>query len=249
MINTTSALTADSKRIIVVEDDRDFRESLVEYLVLSGFDVTGVESALEFYQCISRQKYLLVILDIGLPDQNGLVIAEYVRNNTDMRIIMLTAQSGLEKRISAFQSGADIYLSKPVDFTELSASLYSILGRVDKTISIPQEPKKNLPAFQQEAKPWILRSDWTLYTPKGDEIKLTSKEFDLLQKLALAPETVVTRKNLLSTLDYKDNELGNRSLDALIHRLRCKKKQYNYGIPVKTSHSLGYSFSAPIVIA
>lgn len=247
MINPASALITENKRIIVVEDDRDFRESLVEYLGLSGFDVTGAESALEFYQCISRQKYLLAILDIGLPDQNGLVIAEYVRNNTDMRIIILTAQSALEKRISAFQSGADIYLSKPVDFNELSASLYSILGRVDKTILIPQEPQKNIPTFEQETKPWILRSDWTLCTPKGDEIKLTSKEFDLLQKLALSPETVVTRKILLSTLDYNDNELGNRSLDALIHRLRCKKKQCNYGIPVKTSHSLGYCFSAPII--
>ncbi len=239
---------AESKRIIVVEDDRDFRESLVEYLALSGFDVTGVESALEFYQSISSQQYLLVILDIGLPDQNGLVIAEYVRNNTDMRIIMLTAQSSLESRVSAYQSGADIYLCKPIDFSELSASLYSILGRLDDSLSIQQKPKISQVSIEQKPTPWILRSDWILYTPKGDEIKLTSKEFDLLQRLAISPNAVVTRGNLLSALDYDDNEHGNRSLDALIHRLRRKKNQLNYLIPVKTSHSLGYSFSAPINI-
>ena len=136
---------ADCRQVIVVEDDNDFRESMVEFLELNGLDVTGVESALEFYQSISRQSYDVVILDIGLPDQNGLVLAEYVRNNTDMRIIMLTAQSSLESKISAYQAGADIYLVKPVDFSELSASIYSILGRLNSNQSIPHRYAEDEP--------------------------------------------------------------------------------------------------------
>lgn len=240
---------SNRKQIIVVEDDRDFRESMVEYLTLSGFDVTGVESALQFYQSISLQNYLLVILDIGLPDQSGLVIAEYVRNNTDMRILMLTAQSSLESKLSAYQAGADIYLVKPIDFVELSASLHNILGRLDGSLPNRQELTQTKPAKEKELTPWrLVSNDWTLCTPEGDAIQLTSKEFDLLQRLALSADTVVIRQDLLKALDYDDNELGNRSLDALVHRLRRKKDEISGVIPIKTSHALGYCFAAPIVI-
>jgi DNA-binding response OmpR family regulator len=237
------------KRIIIVEDDRDFRESIVEYLVLAGFEVTGVESALEFYRSISQQHFKVVILDIGLPDQNGLVLAEYVRNNTDMRIVMLTAQSGLESRISAYEAGADIYLIKPIDFAELSASLKSILGRIDAQEPVKQEAATEPVPMVTEAKTWTLvRSDWALLTPEGSDIRLTAKEFDFIERIAQSPKTVVLRHELLTILDYENNEYGNRALDALIHRLRRKNEGARNGIPVKTVHGSGYCFSAPVVI-
>ncbi len=235
----------DSKRIIIVEDDRDFRESMVESLVLAGFDVTGVESALEFYHKIALHKYLLVILDLGLPDQNGIVLAEYIRNNTDMRIIVLTAQSSLDSRITAYQAGADIYLLKPVDFSELAASIYSILGRLDNHPSAHQEKQDIEPALTQ----WtLIRGDMALCTPKGNTVKLSSKEFDLINMLASFSNTVVARQDLLKALDYTNNKHGNRSLDVLIYRLRQKKGADNNRIPIKTFHGSGYSFSAPIII-
>jgi DNA-binding response OmpR family regulator len=240
---------SDSRRVIVVEDDSDFRESVVEYLVLSGLDVTGVESALEFYQSISSQSYDVVILDIGLPDQNGLVLAEYVRNNTDMRIIMLTAQSALESKISAYQAGADIYLVKPVDFSELSASIYSILGRLHSNQSIPQALQKAEPLLHEKQVPWrLVRSNWTLCSPTEEEIKLTSKEFDLIERLAQSAHAVVIRHDLLSSLAYENNEYGNRSLDALVHRLRLKKNGLKFTLPIKTVHGSGYCFSASIKV-
>lgn len=243
-----SAPLHKSKRIILVEDDRDFRESLVESLLLAGFNVTGVASALEFYQNIAMQDYLLVILDLGLPDQSGFVLAEYIRNNTDMRIIVLTAQSSLDSRITAYQSGADNYLLKPVDFSELEASIYSILGRLDQKVSKKHEKKDAEPAAKQEETHWtLIRSNMTLCAPQNDTIKLSLKEFDLIEMLASFPNTVVSRQDLLNALDYDDNKYGNRSLDALIHRLR-QKGGTNYRIPIKTVHGSGYSFSAPVVI-
>jgi len=240
---------ATRKRIIVVEDDRDFRESMVEYLELAGFDVTGTASALEFYQIISREQFPLVILDIGLPDQSGLVLAEYIRKNSDMRIVMLTAQSSLDTKLTAYRSGADIYLVKPIDFAELAASLDSILGRLEANnpASIDQS---NIKAFSEPEKPqWrLLRNVCTLITPLGNKTNLTSKEFDLLEKLASSPNMVVERPDLLKALDYDNDELGNRALDALIHRLRRKKEELEHRIPVKTIHGSGYSFSAPITI-
>ena len=240
---------AGSRRVIVVEDDRDFRESMVEYLVLNGLDVTGVESALQFYQSSTLLYYDIAILDIGLPDQNGLVLAEYIRNNTSMRIIMLTAQSSLESKINAYAVGADIYLVKPVDFSELSASIYSMLCRLDANQSLPHSQQTVEPTPENKQPQWtLLRRNWRLCLPTGEEIKLTSKEFDLVERLALSSNTVVLRSVLVSCLGYENNEQGNRSLDALVHRLRLKKDGLEYDIPVKTVHGSGYIFSAPITI-
>ena len=239
----------DSRRVIVVEDDRDFRESMVEYLVLKGLEVSGVATALEFYQSITLHKYAVAILDIGLPDQNGLVLAEYIRKNTGMRIIILTAQASLESKVNAYQVGADIYLVKPIDFSELSASIYSMLGRLDASQSLLPSQQTAEPAPENKPPQWtLLRSNRTLCLPTGEAIKLTSKEFDLIELLAISSNTVVHRHDLVSSLGYDNNEQGNRSLDALVHRLRLKKDGLDYIIPIKTAHGSGYIFSAPITI-
>jgi DNA-binding response OmpR family regulator len=249
MITTSPASIANGKRVILVEDDRDFRESIVEYLELSGLDVTGVESALEFYKNITLHNYQLAILDISLPDQNGIVLAEYIRHNTDMRIVMLTAQSSIESRIAAYRNGADIYMVKPVDFAELSASIFSILGRLDDHSPLAGELKQDKTVVEEAQKQWkLVLNDWILYSPKGDEIKLTSKEFDFIHVLAMCQNRVALRTELLKALDYENNDFGNRALVALVNRLRRKYEQLNYKSPVKTVHGSGYCFSASIII-
>mgnify|MGYP006278265819 CR=1 FL=1 len=234
----------DRKKIIVVEDDRDFRESMVEYLELAGFSVYAASCAIEFYQALATgEHYLLAIVDLGLPDQDGHVLAGYIRKNTDMRIVILTAQSSLESKVSAYQSGADLYLVKPVDFAELAASVSSITSRIGSTATVGLEPVSG------DQKPWVLhRSAGTLSTPGGESIALTAKEFDLIELLAGRPGALIERSDLLKALDYGNDDLGNRALDALIHRLRRKKESIDQRIPVKTLHGAGYSFSAPVLI-
>jgi DNA-binding response OmpR family regulator len=239
----------EGKKIIVVEDDHDFRESMVEYLELAGYAVTGAGSALEFYQAIAREEFLLAILDIGLPDQDGCVIAGYIRNNTDMRIVMLTAQSSLDSKVNAYRSGADTYLVKPIDFAELAASLDSMLGRLSKSGAQDLKPQQPETVPELKSPQWrLVQSEHTLFAPNGVMTTLTSREFDLLEKLASSPKTVVDRKAILKTLDYDDDDLGNRALDALVHRLRRKKEDLDRLIPIKTVHGAGYSFSELIVI-
>ncbi|NHQ60706.1 response regulator transcription factor [Chlorobium sp. BLA1] len=249
METTSSASTVNGKRIIIVEDDNDFRESIIEYLQLTGFEVTASASALEFYQILSQQFFQLVIIDIGLPDQSGLVLAEYIRNNTDMRIIMLTADSSQSSKINAYKSGADIYLVKPVDFSELTATINSILGRVDAQHSNNHEIKKSEPVRESAQKYWkLIRKSSTLCSPSGDEIKLTSKEFEFMQVLAVSNNSIILRQDLLKALDYKNNDSGNRALVALVNRLRRKNDKLDYKSPVKTVHGSGYCFSAPIIV-
>jgi DNA-binding response OmpR family regulator len=239
---------SEKNRIIVVEDDNDFRDSMVEYLRLSGLDVIGVDSALEFYKMVALQKFAVVILDIGLPDQNGIILAEYIRKNSNMRIVMLTAQSSLESKIDAYRAGADIFIVKPVDFSELYASIARILGRIENNHTASHS-EDHIALNLNKGNGWkLLRNEWSLFTPDGTEIRLTGKEFEFLERLASSAPEVVLRKELIDALTYENNENGNRALDALVHRLRVKNMTSGHRIPVKTVHSVGYCFTGQVTI-
>lgn len=229
------------KRIIIVEDDNDLRESMIEYLQLDGYSVTAVANAISLYKEIASQPcYALAILDLTLPDQDGLVIARYLRSNTDIRILMLTARSSVDERLAGYESGADLYMIKPVHFPELSASVANLLDRLESE-------KNNIKNGSDKTnEQWLLlQYDWLLVSPKGQSIKLTSKEFTFLQCLATETPLAVSRKKLLTALDYLQNNYGNRSLESLVNRLR--KKIASLGTaPIKTSNGNGYSFTYPL---
>ena len=232
-------MTSD-KRLIIVEDDKPLLTSVVKYLTLDGYEVTGVCSAHEFYQHLFAESYAVAIIDVGLPDQNGLVLTEYVRNNTNMRIIMFTARASIEDQIAGQQAGADIYLVKPVDFRQLSASIATLLGRLSGT----------LPPFTTE-KPqqWrLFASQWILETPHGERILLTTKELEFMSLLVATPKAVVSRHEFLNKLGYLNNESGSHSLQSLINRLRQKIEFHNTPSPIQTSHSVGYLFKDDITI-
>ena len=233
------------KRIIIVEDDRDLLENMVKYLKLSGYEVTGAASAREFYYHLSRQTYSLVILDIGLPDQSGLVLAEYVRNNSSMWIIMLTARSTLDDKLAGLKCGADFYLVKPVDCSELAATIANVFVRLDETPILPeQESLREADTLAQ----WKLeRNGWILITPKDDSIKLTSKEFEFIASLSVRSNTIVARRDILKILDYPSTEQASHALESMIYRLRKKIEEAGCEFPVKTSHGTGYCLSADII--
>ena len=233
------------KRIIIVEDDRDLLENMVKYLTLCGYEVTGAASAREFYYHLSRQTYLLAVLDIGLPDQSGLVLAEYVRNNTNMWIIMLTARSTLDDKLAGLKSGADFYLVKPIDCSELAATITNLFARLDAAPAVSElESLRESDTLEQ----WKLeRKGWTLITPRGDSIKLTSKEFEFIASLSMRSNTIVARRDILKILDYPSTEQASHALESMIYRLRKKIEEAGCEFPVKTSHGTGYCLSADIL--
>ena len=233
------------KRIIIVEDDRDLLENMVKYLTLCGYEVTGAASAREFYYHLSRQTYLLAVLDIVLPDQSGLVLAEYVRNNTNMWIIMLTARSTLDDKLAGLKSGADFYLVKPIDCSELAATITNLFARLDAAPAVSElESLRESDTLEQ----WKLeRKGWTLITPRGDSIKLTSKEFEFIASLSMRSNTIVARRDILKILDYPSTEQASHALESMIYRLRKKIEEAGCEFPVKTSHGTGYCLSADII--
>ena len=143
-VNSGTTANTLGRGILIVEDDKDLLQSMVDYLTLKGYNVTGVGSAREFYKSISEQVYAVVILDIGLPDQDGILIAQYIRKNTDMRIIIASARASTNDKIIGREAGADIYLVKPVHFQELVTTIDSLLSRLPATYSIGEGTFRNL---------------------------------------------------------------------------------------------------------
>ena len=237
------------KRIIIVEDDHDLLENMVKYLTLAGYEVTAAASAREFYYHLSRQAYMLAILDIGLPDQSGLVLAEYLRKNTDMWIIILTARSTLDDKLEGLKYGADFYLVKPVDCRELSATIANLFARFEAAPPIfDQFPERNEHLQAQDLAPWKLeRNGWTLTTPKGETFTLTSKEFEFIDSLSFRSNTIIARRDIMKILDYPSTEQASHALESMVHRLRKKIEAAGYEFPVKTSHGIGYCLSADLI--
>ena len=238
------------KRLIVVEDNHDLRENLVEYLSFHGYGVTGVGSAAEFYFKLDDGNYDLAILDIGLPDQSGLVLTEYLRKNTRMKIVILSALVNTEDRIAGYGAGADSYMLKPFDSRELLLLIGNILSRPDTAPPLAKEAASNpVHGDHPAAKAWeLIRRDWLLQSPKGTGVHLTSTEFEFMLLMTKEPfGTVVIRKDILERLDYQQNEYGNRAFESMIYRLRHKIEAIGELKPIKTYRGIGYALCVPII--
>jgi DNA-binding response OmpR family regulator len=229
-------------KVLLIEDDQDLRESVAEWLVLTGMEVTAAGSAAEFYRLLAGNSYEIAIVDIGLPDQSGFVLTEYIRTNTDMAVIILTARNAIDERVKGYASGADMYLVKPVDCRELSAAIVSISQRMHSRQNETQTTSR------QAANWTIIPGAWLLKAPDTD-ISLSAKELEFLRLLAAAPGKPVLRKVVLTQLYQRNDDHAGRALDSLVRRLRAKiADRTALPMPIKTLHAVGYCFTAPIVV-
>jgi DNA-binding response OmpR family regulator len=229
-------------RVIIVEDDIDLRESLETYLSMSGFFVAGVGACRDLYRCLDSHSYDIAILDVGLPDQSGIVLAEYLHSNTTMGIIMLTAKDSDEDKLKGYDAGADIYLTKPVDSRMLVSVITNLAARL-KPHTVSVEPK----AMQTG---WVLnKTSWILLTPHGDTAELTIIEINFLSLLSQSPGIPVSRAELLQKLYSRTDDYTGKALDVMIYRLRAKVAAVgDMSLPVKSIRFAGYSFAAPLYI-
>ena len=231
-----SCVEPAANRIVLVEDNKALRDSVAEYLGIVGYDVTAVASGLEFYHALAEQAFGVAVIDLGLPDMDGLHLVQYIRNNTGMHCIILTARDLVDDRVAGYDSGADLYMIKPVDCRELAAALTRMVQRAathrDDTDCTGH---------------WRLnRQNATLVTPSCAFIPLTAREMDFLLCLASTPEETVPRAAILENLGYTNDEFSNRALESLIRRLRRKIEGVFGSSPILTRHGVGYSFSAAL---
>lgn len=209
--------------VVLLEDDPDLRSELVFCLAHNGFRCSSASGMTEFWPLLEKALPCLVLLDIGLPDGNGLEVARHLAGREDVGVVMLTGRSGMGDRVRGLDNGADAYLAKPVDHGELIATLRAVGRRL---------------SFDND-RPWLTADDsWTLLAPTGERHALTETERVIVRTLLLSEGRAVPREALIVALGRDPLEYDPHSLEAIINRLR---KKLGDAFPLRTVRGRGYA--------
>jgi len=227
---------ADGNRqlILVVEDDAELRDEILRPgLHEAGFKTVGAGSAIEAYRSMLAQDYSMLILDIGLPDEDGFTLAKNLRAVTSAGIIMLTGrQHSSAERARGLNESADAYITKPVDIDVLSATVRSILRRQGQSA----------PEARRAAHGWhIDMQAWSLVSPRGQNIRLSHAERILMELLFASPSETVPRRTIIARLCRDIHDFDPHRLEMLVHRLRRKTlAESGVELPLRAVRGIGY---------
>ena len=221
--------------ILVVDDDPVVRRLIAACLEKAGYRVAQAEDATGLRAWLTAEPPDLVVLDLNLPDGDGLSLARELRARSDLGIIMVTERGAPDDRALGIEVGADDYLPKPVYPRELLARVRSVLERRAGLFR---------PGARLRFADWIMDlGERKVSDAQGNAVSLTPAEFDLLHVLARRAGRMQSREALMAALGTEDEESGLRSIDILVSRLRKKLA----GPPViETCRGHGYRFGATV---
>lgn len=230
-------------KILVVDDEKEIRDLLTKYLEREGYSVIAVPEGKSAIEYIKKEKYNLVILDIMLPDMDGVEVCRVIRNITNIPIIMLTAKDNEVDKVIGLRIGADDYITKPFLISELIARVKAQLRRF---FVFGGESNK---AESKIAKFGDLEINFDSYSVfKGNkEIQLTSTEFKILSLLAMDPGKVFTKKQIFDEVWGEDFLEADNNVMVHIRRLR-KKIEDDPQNPefIQTIWGIGYRFTGDV---
>ena len=231
----------ERQHIVVVDDEAPAREMVGEYLRLHGFEVTSCDGGASLRQAIARQPPDLIVLDLNMPEEDGLSIIRTLKQQSAVPIIMLTATAGAIDRVVGLELGADDYLAKPCELRELLARVRSVLRRT-MPAGEPAAPRPQ-PLIRFGTK-WLDLKAQLLRDDGGNEYPLASSEFALLKVFAENPKRVLSREQLLDLANARDREAFDRAIDVRITRLRRKiEPDPAHPSVIRTVRGAGYLFS------
>jgi two-component system, OmpR family, response regulator len=238
----------ESETILVVDDDREIRALLSEYLRQSGYTVATAANAVDMFALLANISPALIILDVMMPGQDGVAACRELRAKSSVPVIMLTALGEPIERTIGLEVGADDYMGKPFLPRELLARVRAILRRGPATAQLPDKPaSRNLRRFSH----WQIDLDrCQVFVVNGAEISLTSAEYRLLNVFIERPQRVLSREMLLQLTHSDSAESFDRSIDVLVSRLRSKfGDQARASKLIRTVRSGGYMFVEPVSVA
>ena len=226
-----------SKRVLVVDDEKLIVKGIRFSLEQDGMEVTAAFDGEEALRLVRENNYDIILLDVMLPKYNGFEVCQQIREFSDVPVIMLTAKGDDMDKILGLEYGADDYITKPFNILEVKARIKAIMRRTRKKDGKEQNPKT------------IVKGDMKVdcesrqVTIGEKEVNLTAKEFDLLELLAMNPNKVYSRENLLKLVWGADYPGDVRTVDVHIRRLR-EKVEPNPSEPkyVFTKWGVGYYY-------
>ena len=205
-------------RCLVVDDDADIRNSLQQLLQRFGMSVSAAADGREMRRLLAAGSYDVVVLDLMLPDENGLALCRWAQSNHDVPVIMLTAHGDPLSRVLGLEMGADDYLGKPFEPRELVARIHALLRRVQKAARPAVEV-----ALSVSFKGWRFdRLRRHLVSPRQLVVALSQAEYRLLSAFVDRPGRVLTREQLIDLTRAPGVEVIDRSIDLAVSRLRQK---------------------------
>jgi len=237
-VNVDAAVT-----IMVVDDDAEVRELLEDYLGDSGYTVLSAAGGPAMRALLETHSPTVVLLDIGLPGEDGLSLARYVREQLDIGIIIVSGAGDTVDRIVGLEIGADDYLTKPFDLRELRARLKSVLRRYQREPEIAVPAANGADSRVRFGVAQLDLESCQLFDRNGNEIPLSAAEFELLKVFAERPNRPLSRDQLMSLTQNRDWDPYDRSIDIRIARLR-KKVEEDPDRPqaIRTKRGMGYMF-------
>jgi DNA-binding response OmpR family regulator len=230
---TVTTGLATRARVLIIDDDERLNELLTEYLSRFGFSVQAVTHPDAGFRALKADAPDLIVLDIMLPDTDGLTVCRKVRETSRIPIIMLTARGEVADRIVGLELGADDYLPKPFEPRELVARMQAVLRR-------------GAHEDEEIVQVGTLEVNWTTQSAslKGRAIPLTTAEFALLGFLVRNRGRVLSRDRIMEAMRGLDAEAYDRSIDVLVSRVRQKlgddAKRSTF---IRTVRGIGYSFT------
>lgn len=243
MAETTKSLGA----LLIVDDDQNVGTMLKDYFGAEGFTATAVRSGAEMRKKMGACDFDLVMLDIGLPGEDGLALAREIRASSDLGIVMLTGRGDIVDRIVGMELGADDYIAKPFHLREVLARVKAVLrrirgdpgkGRVDL---FPTGTGVGFGSWQ------FFPERRCLMDARGDEVALTSGEFEMLAALVRNAGRVLSRDQLIDITRGRSWAAIDRTVDVQIARLRKKiEKDPKRPSFIRSVRGTGYVFAAPI---
>ncbi|MCP3873313.1 MAG: response regulator transcription factor [Desulfobacteraceae bacterium] len=229
-------MTESSKTILIIDDDKDIVQTIKGNLKLDGYTVIYSYLGRQGIEMAKTDQPDLILLDLNLPDIDGISICEILRKSFDLPIIMLTARDTLSDKVLGLKSGADDYIVKPFEYLELSARITAIFNRVDRSLVQEKQTFKHIEINYKTRQ----------VTIRGEIVKLTKTEFQLLELFVSQPNKTLSREFIEKQI-WWDSQLysQSRALDVHIQRLR-KKIEQKPETPalIITISGVGYKFNS-----
>lgn len=248
-MNEVDCVTMALTKLLIVDDDREMREMMAEYLRRSGFIAYIAATGEDIQKHLAENHIDLILLDVMLEYESGIEICKTIRQEQDVPIILVSALAADHQRMSGYMVGADDYIAKPFNPELLLARVHAVLRRVQRTPSLTY--RRNISSYDFNS--W--RYDGTtdeVYNPKGVQVSLSQRETKLLKVLLANPHIALSRDEIITSMDKQTSRDGadtpiGKALDVLVGRLRGKiEADPKHPQMLKTERNVGYVFAVTV---